>query len=547
MLELVPLGGLGEIGLNAMAVDAGNDAFLIDAGLMFPTAQMPGVEVVMPDFTHLLARRNTVRGVVLTHGHEDHVGALPTLLREINVPVFGTPYTLGVASRRLEEAGVRARLIPMAPGEIFALGDTLSVEPFHVCHSTPGAVGLIVRTPEGTVVHTGDFKLDEHPWDGQATDLDRVRAAADEGVLCLLSDSTNAEVEGHTPSERSVAEAFSRLLPETPGRIVITLFASNIPRVAHILRLAERLRRRVVLLGRSLQQAVALAAETRLLSAPPGLFASLEEAESLPKERVLLLTGGAQAEGRSSLVRLSRGELPAFALGPGDHVVVSGRTIPGNERTVTAMLDALVHSGARITYPALEPRIHVSGHAAREQQRQMLQAARPRHFVPIHGELRHLHHHRHLATESGLSPERVLLAQDGDVIRFDDGRGELAGAVPVGRRYQDRLGTWHVSEQALQERRMLSQSGIVVVSIVIDHASSGLLTGPRLTGRGLCAEEQALLPTVESDARATFAGLTPSERLNDALASDALLHAVRQSFRSRLGTRPTVLPHVVKL
>lgn len=547
MLHVIPLGGLGEIGLNAMVIACRGELLLIDCGLMFPPIGTLGVDIVVPDFTYLRQNASLLKGIVLTHGHEDHVGALPYLLNEVPVPVYGTRFTLGMVRGRLEEYGIEADLREIEPRHPFPVGAHFTVEACRVTHTVPDAVGYIVRTPEGPVIHTGDFKLDPDPIDGLRTDLERWGELGDEGVLCLLSDSTNSERTHETGSESEVARTFDRLFREVKGRIVVSMFASNVHRIHHVLDLARTLERKVVTMGRSMARNIEMARQLGFLpSVTDGLFVPLEEAPSLPPERLLVLATGSQAEPRAGLSQLAAGDGP-LRLGPGDLVVLSARAIPGNERAVTGLIDQLMWRGARVVYPDVEPGVHVSGHASKPQQQRVLELVRPRNFVPIHGEFHHLHHHLATAKESGLSPEQLLLAQDGDLLVFEEGRGRFAGSVPTGRIYRDRFGNGVVTPDILQERTRLAETGLILAVLVIDRASLSLMAGPQLSGQGLNLDEQVLLPRVAEDARAFFLEMSPQLRGDDARAREELARAVRRAFKLYTSKRPVVVPMVLKV
>jgi ribonuclease J len=547
MLHVIPLGGLGEIGLNAMVIACRGELLLIDCGLMFPPSGTLGVDIVVPDFTYLRQNASLLKGIVLTHGHEDHVGALPYLLNEVPVPVYGTRFTLGMVRGRLEEYGIQADLREIEPRHPFPVGAHFTVEACRVTHTVPDAVGYIVRTPEGPVIHTGDFKLDPDPIDGLRTDLERWGELGDEGVLCLLSDSTNSERTHETGSESEVARTFDRLFREVKGRIVVSMFASNVHRIHHVLDLARTLERKVVTMGRSMARNIEMARQLGYLpSVTDGLFVSLEEAPSLPPERLLVLATGSQAEPRAGLSQLAAGDGP-LRLGPGDLVVLSARAIPGNERAVSGLIDQLMWRGARVVYPDIESGVHVSGHASKPQQQRVLELVRPKNFVPIHGEFHHLHHHLATAKESGLAPEQLLLAQDGDLLVFEEGRGRFAGSVPTGRIYRDRFGNGVVTQDIIQERTRLAETGLILAVLVIDRASLSLMAGPQLSGQGLNLDEQVLLPRVAADARAFFLEMSPQLRGDDARAREELARAVRRAFKLYTSKRPVVVPMVLKV
>lgn len=546
MLHVIPLGGLGEIGLNAMVLACRGEMLLIDFGLMFPSEAAPGVDIIVPDFSHIRQNASQLKGIVLTHGHEDHTGALPYLLSEVNVPVYGTRFTLAMARQRLDELGVLADLREIEPRTPFSVGSVFTVEASRVTHTVPDAVGYIVRTPEGTIIHTGDFKLDPDPIDGLRTDLERWGEAGEQGVLCLLSDSTNSEYTNETGSERVVEQTFDRLFHEAQGRIVVALFASNLHRVRTVLKLAEQLGRKVALQGRSMARNVELARQMGYLDVPESLFIPLDAAAGLPANKVMLLSTGAQGEARAGLAQLAAGN-GAVRLDPGDMVILSSRPIPGNERAVGALLDQLHWTGARIVYAQVDPGVHVSGHASKPQQRRVLEVVRPQHFIPIHGELRHLHRHLSTAREAGLAPERLLLAQDGDLVTFEEGRARFAGNVPTGRVHKDLYSGGVVTPEALQERTKLAETGIVVAAVVIDRASLSLMAGPQLSGHGLSLDEQVLLPRVADEARNLFLQLSPQLRGDDALVREEVTRAVRRAFKLYTSKRPLVVPMVVKV
>lgn len=544
MLRVIPLGGLGEIGLNAMAFEHGDDLLLVDAGLMFPPPHVLGVEIVLPDFSYVREQAHRLRGVLLTHGHEDHLGALPFLLRELPVPVYGTPFSLGLLRSKLEELGVSADLRELGPRAPFRLGESFTVEALQVTHSVPDAVGFRIDTPAGTAIHTGDFKIDHTPIDGRLMDLERLEEAGDRGVLCLLSDSTNAEVPFETGSERLVAEAFERLLAGATGRVLVSLFASNINRVRHILEAAAKMGRKVALNGRSMQRNVELAQQLGYLGTPPELVVPLEAVLGLPPSQVLILTTGSQAEPRSGLLQMLDGTRE-LRIQRGDLVVLSSRAIPGNERAISAVIDQILDRGARVIHPGIEPSVHVSGHASRDQQRKVLELVRPRHFVPIHGESRHLYAHAQLARDAGVTA--VHLARDGDLLELAQDGGGIVGHVPYGRLYRDRLGGGEVLPEALREREKLSVTGVIVVGVVIDSGSRQIVSGPHLSSMGLAEPEVGLLPRAAEECRAALMALSTELRGDDALVREELIRAVRRTFRPHTVKRPTVMPTVLKL
>ncbi|MFZ5470190.1 MAG: ribonuclease J [Myxococcota bacterium] len=546
MLRVIPLGGLGEIGLNAMAFESRGELLLVDCGLMFPPAHHSGVELVLPDFTFLRENRARLRGVVLTHGHEDHVGALPFLLRELAAPVYGTRLTLGLVARRLEEWGVAAELKEISPRTPFPVGSAFVVEAMRVTHSIPDGVALAVRTAEELVVHTGDFKLDGAPIDGRPTDLERLGELGEEGVSCLLSDSTNAEVEEDAGSERRVAEALDRLMAGAGGRVIVTLFASNLHRVQTLLDLALRHGRKVVLTGRSMQRNVELARSLDFLRVPEALIVPTEHLGQLHPAQALVLTTGAQAEPRSALVQMTSDEAGDLRVQAGDLVVFSSRTIPGNERAVSALLDRLLARGVKVAYAAVEPDVHVSGHAGRGELRRMIHTVRPKSFVPIHGELHHLHQHLELARKTQV-PTGLLLARDGDVIALEENRIRMDGRVPVGRVHLDRYGGGILDTTALEERSRLAELGLVMAVVVLERSTGALASRVRLSAKGTGADEAALLTSAADEAEVQLLALSASVRADEALVSETVTRAVRQVFKARTGKRPAVSVMVVKV
>jgi ribonuclease J len=545
-LRLAALGGLGEIGLNAMVFEHQGERLLVDCGLMFPRGDVPGVEVVFPDFTWLLDAPDSLKGIVLTHAHEDHVGALPALLRRLNVPVWGTPFTLGLARHRLEEAGLQCELRELAPRHEIQVGG-FSVEPLRVAHSVPDALALRLSAGGTTVVHTGDFKLDLEPVDGQLTDLTRLGELGERGVDLLLSDSTNAEVKGSTPSERVVAQTFERLFASAKGRVIVSLFGSHLHRVQHALKLAARVGRRALIWGRSLERNVRLAREAGVLSVPEGLLVDLDGVLQLPPEQVLILCTGAQAEPRSALMTMVTWEGSPLRVQVGDTVILSSRTIPGNDPYVTELIDRVLALGARAIYPAIEPGVHVSGHAARDEQRKMIETVRPKRFVPIHGELHHLHQHLGLAREAGLRDDALTLATDGDLLEIEaEGALTTLGRVPIGRSFGRRESEVYVGTGAIEERRQLNQ-GVVMASVALAAGSGRLMAGPHLSGRGLAADEEAILPLAAEAGRLSILELSEVLRGDDSLVTEQLLAGIRRVFKQLSGRRPNIVVQVLRV
>ena len=544
-LRVIPLGGLGEIGLNLLVLEHGDTAIAIDCGVMFPDERMPGIDVAIPDTSYLEQLGERFRAIFLTHGHEDHIGALPYVLTQHPVPVHGTPLTLGFVRTRLRERGIGATLVPYegAPCRV----GPFAVEPFAVTHSIPDSVGLVVRTPVGTVVHTGDFKLDQTPLDGRLSDLARLAELGAEGVALLLSDSTNAEHAGVTPSERSVGEAFEAIFRQAPGRVVVTTFSSHLHRMQQVIDLAARFGRKVALVGRSLVNHVGVARELAHLRVPSGTLVDLGAVRDLPPERVALITAGSQAEAASALVRIAMDAHKQVSLDPGDVVVLSSRIIPGNERAIGSLVNHLCRRGATVVYDRVA-RVHVSGHASQEELKLVLNLVAPRHFVPVHGEYRHLVRHVRLATEVGIPAERCHLLEDGDVLELGADGARRGERVTAGRVFVDGTGLGEVEDVVLRDRRHLSDEGLVLVVIAIAQQSGEIVAGPDLVSHGVVAEEAS--PEVLEPARAAvleaLAGINPESRTDPVEVKEEVRRALRRYFK-RFARRPVILPFVLEM
>jgi len=554
-VRLVPLGGLGEVGMNCMAVETVASRIVVDSGVLFPGGEAAlGVEIITPDFAHLRTPGPPVEAVLLTHAHEDHVGALPYLLREHpDAAVYGTRYTLAVVKEKLAEHGISPRLVELSPRASARVGG-MEVEPLQVTHSIPDAVGYALRTPAGIVVHTGDFKVDWSPPDGRLLDVRRFAELGEEGVACLLSDSTNAEREGTSASESQVGEAMARIFgaPYARGRIVVAMFGSNIHLVQSVVRAALQHGRKVCFLGRSIQQNVHLALDLGYLRCPPDLFVDPEAADHFAPRELAVVCTGAQGESRSALSRLALGEHPTVKLEKGDLVILSSRSIPGNERDVANLVDHLVRRGCRVlsTLGESAELIHTSGHACQGEQRMMIDLVRPRSFVPVHGEFRMLAAHARTAEAGGVDPRGCLVAEDGDVIELRD--GEPASVVPggavAGRIYLDSRGAFaDVGEVVLRDRKLLADSGMLVCLCVLDRKSGALLRDPELLGRGVAGLDETRLGQARSAALAALEELSPPQRTDHASVEEALRRAVRSVFKKGFEKRPMVLPVVLEM
>jgi ribonuclease J len=544
-LRVIPLGGLGEIGLNLLILEYGDAAIAIDCGVMFPDEQMLGVDVAIPDLTYLRTLDERFKAIFLTHGHEDHIGALPYVLGEFDVPVYGTPLTIGFVRSRLREHELPATLA-VYEHEPIRVGP-FAIEPFAVTHSIPDSVGLVIRTPVGTVVHTGDFKLDQTPLDGRLPDLGRLAELGAEGVLLLMSDSTNVEHAGVTPSERSVGVHLEQIFREATGRVVVTTFSSHIHRMQQVIDLATRFGRKVGLVGRSLTSHVATARDLGLLRVADGTLVDLAVLRDLPRNEVTLITAGSQAEAASALVRIAMNAHKQVVLTPGDVVVLSSRIIPGNERAISSLVNHLYRRGATVHYGRSAP-IHVSGHASQEELKLVLNLVRPRHFVPVHGEYRHLVRHLQLAGEVGVPADGCHLLEDGDVLEILSDGAERAERVPAGRVFVDGKGIGEVGDVVLRDRRHLSEDGLVLAVLAIAQQSGDIVAGPDLVSRGVVADEAS--PEVFEGARSmvleALGAINPESRTDPAEVKEEVRKALRRYFK-RLDRRPVILPFVLEM
>ena len=548
-VRLIPLGGLGEIGLNMMLVESGDDIIAVDCGLLFPDDEMPGVDYVIPDWTYLREQRDRFRAVVLTHGHEDHIGALAYLLREFDVPVYGTPLTLAIARHRLTELGALARadLRPYRPGDEIRVGG-LVVEPIRVTHSIADGIGLAIETPAGTVVHTGDFKLDESPVDAAQPDYARFRGLGERGVLALCSDSTNVGRPGRTGSETEVGAALQGRFAQAPGRILVATFASHIHRIQQVLNLAAACSRKVALLGRSMVANVAVASELGYLKVPDGLLVTLEELGELPARRQVIVSTGSQGETHSAVSLIAAGEHKDVSVGAGDLVIFSSRVIPGNERVIGRAINALLRRGAEVLWEDVAF-VHVSGHASQEDLKHMIALTRPRYFMPVHGEYRHLLQHARLAEGAGVPPERVFLVEDGLGLELSKSGARVLAGYPTGRIFVDGKGIGDVGQVVLRDRQLLAEAGMVVVALTIDKISGSVVAGPEIASRGFVymKESDELMEEVKRAVREALAAREEPEVIDRELIGAIARSAVRRFINQRFDRKPVVIPLVLEV
>ncbi len=548
-VDLTFLGGLGEIGLNSLVVETADTLVMVDAGLMFPEDHMLGIDIVIPDFSYVLERRDKAAALILTHGHEDHIGAVPFLLKELSLPVVGTAFTLALVKEKLREHGLldQADLREIKPRETMVLG-SLTFEFIAVSHSIVDGVGFAVHTPQGILVHSGDFKVDQTPVIGPATDLNRFAACGEAGVLALMSDSTNAERPGFTLSERQIGLTLEELIKEAPGRVIVAVFASHISRLQQIVSLAAKYGRKVLFNGKSMVVNSRLAKELGYLAVEADLEITVGDLERLPPEQTIIVTTGSQGEPLSALARIALEAHKHVHIQKGDLVILSSKFIPGNERAITTVINNLCRLGAEVVYEQVAA-IHSSGHACQEELKLLLSLTRPRHFIPIHGEMRHLIGHAKLARSLGLAEPHIMLATDGDQVRFDAEGGRLADRVEVGRVFVDGKGVGDVSRIVLRDRRHLSSDGLVIATVAVDPQARKMVTEPDLVTRGFVLEEEQ--EHLLAQARKVFEDIVArslTEPTQDWLEIQAQVgKALRKLFFKALERRPMILPLILTL
>jgi ribonuclease J len=549
MLKIIPLGGLGEIGLNMMAFEYADSIFIVDAGLMFPEDYMLGVDFVIPDMIYLKQNKSKIAGIVLTHAHEDHIGALPFLLKDISVPVFGTPFTLGLVRHKLEEYGLLSpgSLYEMSPGERLKLGP-FDIEFIRVGHSVVDGVGLAVRTPVGLIVHTGDFKISHTAMDGMMTDIHRFARCGDEGVLCLLSDSTNIEKEGYTISAKEIGDTLARITLGCKGRIIIALFASNIARIQQIVNIAKAREKKIIFNGRSIEISIGIAKNLGYLKIPDGIDIDMSQIKDFSDDEIIIVTTGSQGEPLSALARMSAGSHKQISVKKGDTVILSSKFIPGNEKAITNIINKLYKLGADVIYEKIS-NIHVSGHAFKEELKLMMNLTKPEYFIPIHGEYRHLVLHSRLAEEAGIKRDKILLAENGQVIEFDARGGRIRDEIPTGRVLVDGKGIGDVGRSVLKERRTLSEEGLVVVNMAFDEETGIIVYGPEIVSRGFVFETETghLLEDAKCVILEIVEEIAPDvpDRINK--IRSMVQTALRKYFNFAIKRRPVILPFILEI
>jgi ribonuclease J len=490
-LRIIPLGGLGEVGKNMMVYEYGENILVVDSGIMFPENDMLGIDYIIPDFDYLIEHRDIIRGIVITHGHEDHTGAIAHLLEEVNAPIYATPLTRGLLEVKLSRKGLlqKASLNTIQAGDTQKIGP-FTVEFFHVCHSIPDGVGLGITTPAGLVVHTGDYKFDHTPVDNWPTDYAKLAEFAARGVLVLLADSTNSDKPGWTPSERVIDPAFDEVFKNAPGRIIIASFASLISRMQQVSNAAERHGRKMTFVGMSMVENAKMARRLGYLDMPEDMLVNIDQALKMRPEEVVIMGTGSQGEPSSILGRLSTGTNRQFDIIPGDTVVLSSHPIPGNEESVHRTINRLFRRGANVIYTPIAP-VHVSGHASQEEIKLLLHLVKPKYLVPIHGELRHLRQHETLAREVGVPAENIAVVENGQVLEFQNGKMQLAERIPGGYVFVDGSGVGDVVPSVVREREVLAQDGIVLVNLLLDKQTGRLRDEPEVLSRGFVHTQDA--------------------------------------------------------
>jgi ribonuclease J len=541
-LKIIPLGGVGEVGKNMTAIEYGRNVLIIDAGVMFPEYDMLGIDLVIPDYTEYLKdKKNWVRGIIITHGHEDHIGGLPYLLADVNAPVYTTRLTAGLIEVKLAKKGIlnQVSLNIVTAGQRISIGGLFDIEFFHVCHSIPDAVGLAIRTPVGLVVHSGDFKFDYTPTWGEPPDFGALARFGAEGTLVLLADSTNADNPGFTPSEKVVDEGLNKVFREAQGRVIITTFGSLIPRIQQIINAAARYGRVVAIDGRSLEESVARAQELGYLTIPPGMLVELAALKGRPDHQVALVVTGSQGEPSAALGRMANGKHRQIKIKPGDTVVMSSRVIPGNEQIVGRAINKLFQQGARVL-SRKEDNVHVSGHASQEELKLLLHLVKPKYFIPVHGELRHLYAHAELARKQGIPAENIFIVENGIVVEFDDKGARVADRVPGGWVFIDGSGVGDIGPQVLRDRELLSRDGFVLAVVRMNEKTGELVGRPKIITRGFVfvKENLSLIERAEEEVMAAL-------RVNSKDPHSTIRKALSELLYSETQRQPMVIPVVM--
>ncbi len=555
MLKIIPLGGLGEIGLNMMVIEYDDVIFIIDAGLMFPEEYMLGVDIVIPAMDYLLENRDKIQGIIITHAHEDHIGALPYLLKQIRLPVYGTGFTLRIIRNKL----IEFKLNKYIDLNLVNPGETLSIEPFaiefiRVSHSTIDGVGLAIKTPEGVIVHTGDFRISHNADKMRDTDISSFARFGEKGVLALLSDSTNVEIEGYTISEHEVAQNLEKLINTAKSRVIVALFASNVFRIQQVIDIAVKNHRKVIFNGRSMVQIVAVAMDLGHIQCPENTIIELRQIREFKDNEVVLITTGSQGEPMSALVRMASGMHKQIKIKKGDQVILSSKHIPGNEKAIAGIINKLYRRGADVVYSKIA-KIHTSGHAHQEELKLMLNLTKPKYFIPIHGEYRHLVMHARLAEKQGLEKQNVIVAENGRVITFNNHREKnddgtyIEERVRTGRIFVDGKGIGDVGRSVLKERQKLSEGGLVVVTMVLDEETGVVLYGPELTSKGFIFDSATgyLIEDAQCVILEIVEEMDHASKSKIEVLTKKLEKALKQYFSFTISRRPLIVPVIIEV
>ena len=548
-LKIIPLGGLLEIGKNITVFEYENDIILVDCGLAFPEDDMLGIDLVIPDLTYLEKNKEKIRGLVITHGHEDHIGSIPYLLKQINVPIYATKLTIGLIEHKLEEHRLlrSANLNVVNPGQTVDFG-TMKVEFIRTTHSIPDACSLAIHTPAGVVVHTGDFKIDYTPIDGEMMDFGRLAELGNRGVLALMSDSTNSERKGYTMSESTVGEVLDKLFINCTKRIVVATFSSNVHRVQQIVNSAVKYGRKVAICGRSMINTIETARKFGYIKVPDNVFIDIDMIKSYPDDRLTIITTGSQGETMSALTRMASGEHKKVQITPNDLIIISANPIPGNENAVSKVIDDLMKIGAEVVYNALED-IHVSGHACQEEQKLMISLIKPKYFIPVHGEYRQLIAHSETAKKVGVNPENIFIMTNGRILELNEYEAKLTGTVPVGRIMVDGLGVGDVGNIVLRDRQRLSQDGLIIIVLTMDSVTGTVVAGPDVLSRGFVyvRDSENLMEEIKKLLRAKISEFEEKHITDWATIKSLLREELRDYIYKKTKRDPMILPIIMEV
>lgn len=546
-LKIIPLGGVGEIGKNMTVIEYGSDIIIVDCGMSFPDEEMPGIDVVIPDMTYIEKNAANVRGILVTHGHEDHIGAVPYALQKLNVPVYATKLTIALIEQKLTEIKVdHADLNCVSPGDTIRLG-CFSVEFIKTSHSIAGACALAINTPIGTLIHTGDFKVDYTPIDGEPIDIARLAYYGSRGVLALMSDSTNVENEGHTPSERGIGKTFEHCFDKAKGRVVVATFASNIYRIQQIADVAISFGRVVCFQGRSMVKIAEIAKELGYLQLPDESVVEVGQLKKYRDDQICVITTGSQGEPMSGLFRMANSS-HKVNVGKGDMVIISASSIPGNEKSVGRVINQLYQHGAKVIYERMAD-VHVSGHACKEELKLMLTLTKPKFFIPVHGEARHLYQHKELAEELGIPEENIFVTEIGDVVELTRNKGRIAGSVTAGSVMVDGSGVGDIGNVVLRDRKLLSEDGIFTVVITLNKQTGALLAQPEILSRGFVYEKNSeeLLKETRELVKAKAAQFEKNHRSSWSSIKNDIRNSIKNYLYERTKRRPMVMPIIIEI